>query len=166
MSAPLRAGPIFAALPDAARIDRLIRLRRDGQRPLRFDGDLIARHNGIIPHAPLWHDLGLYHAACGGYAVEIVAWRAGPAAPGTVARCHAFLAPDLDAALARLEGHDAARDICPGLSAPNVRLDDPALSPTALVMQAAALHGLRQDVVRRYRIGVGLFLSELAMRSV
>jgi hypothetical protein len=134
-----------------------VRLRRDGQPPLRFVGQQIGRHDGQLPGVGLWHDLALYRAAAGDYVVEIVARM--PTGP---ARCHATRADTLDAALTLLEDHDPCRDLCPGVSAPAVG-DDPATSSATLIVQAAALRGTLEDVERRYRIGVGTFLRTLAM---
>jgi hypothetical protein len=140
----------------------LIRLRRDGQTPLRFSGRLIARYDGKLARANLWHDLALYRSANGGYAVEIVALTA----PSRPARCHAASVETLDAALTLLETHDAAADICPGISTPALALDDPSVSPAALMLQAAVLQCVCSDVVRRYRIGVGAFLASLGLQDI
>ncbi len=145
----------------------LIRLRRDGAAPLRFDGRLIGRHDGCVPGAALWHDLALYRTAGGGYAAAILAvLRTQGCNPPHAVACHAALADTLDQALTWLETHDAAADICPGLSAPALSVDDPHLPPAALMLQAAALYCACQDVVRRYRIGVGAFLSSLGRLEI
>jgi hypothetical protein len=153
---------------------RLIRLRRDGMMPLRFSGRPIARHQGTPVQAAVWHDLGLYQVADGGYAVDIVA-RASAAAgthgwpfrrDGAAVRCHAVLAATLEEALAVLEGHDAAADLCPGITAPAIVLDETIMSPATLLIQAAALNAALLDATRRYRIGVGAFLFRLARDDV
>jgi hypothetical protein len=138
-----------------------VRLRRDGQPPLRFLGAEIGHHDGHEPQAGLWHDVALYRDDAGGYVVAIVARMAAGAA-----RCHAVRADTLDAALTRLETHDAAGDLCPGVSAPALDCDDPALSPATLIVRAAALRCALEDVERRYRIGVGRFLMALADRAI
>ncbi len=153
-----------------------VRLRRDGLPPLRFHGRVIARYDGKVPGATLWHDIALYQTAAAGFGIEIVAQLLlpGPEAPqdtsgaGLVrpARCHAAAFNRLEDALTSLECHDASRDICPGISAPSVSFGDPAVPPAMLVMQAAFLQGFCRDVVRRYRIGVGVLLADIGLRDV
>jgi hypothetical protein len=104
----------------------------------------------------------LYRSANGGYAVQIVALTP----PTRPTRCHAAAVERLDAALTLLETHDAAADVCPGVSAPAVTLDDPSVSPAALMLQAASLQCACADVVRRYRIGVGAFLASLGLQDI
>ena len=73
-----------------------------------------------------------------------------------------------DAALLMLETHDPASDLCPGLSAPAVGDPVPGgrtVSPVVLSLQAAALRAACHDVTRRYRIGVGAFLADIASRE-
>ena len=155
----LLAGPSgpFAVLPGWS----VIRLRRDGLPPLRFAGRLVARHGGRPASATLWHEYGLYRTVAAGYAAEIVAWAAQPEGPRPT-RCHAMLFDTLDAALSGFEEHDAARDICPGLAAPELACRVTETPPAGLAMQAAALRVSCQDVTRRYRIGVGAFLAGIA----
>jgi hypothetical protein len=154
----------------------LIRLRRDGLPPLRFHGRTIARHDGRLPGATLWHDIALYRTATAAFAIEVVAQlavavphRAQPALGDCLvrpARCHAAMFDLLDDALTALECHDASRDVCPGISAPSVSFGDPDVSPAMLVMQAAFLQGFCRDVVRRYRIGIGVLLADIGLRNV
>ena len=155
---------------------RFIRLRRDGLPPLCFTGRMIARHDGRVPGAMLWHDIGLYRAATATYGVEIVAQLLvaapdpAPLAPNGVHSrptcCHAALFDTLDGALTALESHDASQDVCPGVSAPSLSLNDPATPPAMLLMQAAVLQGFCRDVVRRYRIGVGVLLADIGLQDV
>lgn len=144
----------------------LIRLRRDGEHPLRFSGRLVDRHDGAVPRATMWHDIALYRTAAAGFAVEIVAQRLAPSGTTQPARCHAAMFDTLDEALVRMETHDPAQDVCPGIAVPAFRLDDPAMPAATLMMQAAALHGLCRDVARRYRIGVGVLLAGIGLREV
>lgn len=138
-----------------------IRLRRDGEAPLRFLGQQIARHDGHAPGATLWHNLALYRGAAGDYAIQIVAWiEAGPAC------CHAERAETLDAALTWLETYDPSVDVCPGITTAVLGFDDPAVSPACLAMQAASLRCIHHDVERRYRIGVGAFLMRLGDQEI
>jgi hypothetical protein len=144
----------------------LIRLRRDGEWPLRFPGRRIAHHAGsfldcTFPRAPLWHDLGLYRDAQGRYVVEIVA----RGASGFTRFCAAQV-DTLDAAIALFEAYPAADDLCPGLSAPAVRFDDPTVSAASLATQLAMLRHARHDVERHYRICVGAFLMTLVETDV
>ncbi len=140
----------------------LIRLRRDGQPPLRFVGRLIDRHQAPVDGDTLQHDLALYLTAAPGFAVEIVA-RAARGDRSYPVRCHADLFDTLDGALTRLETHDPSRDICPGLSAPAPAFTDPAVSPARLALQAAALQSACQDISRRYGVAVGALLARIAL---
>lgn len=148
----------------------LIRLRRDGLPPLRFRGRLIARHDGAVRRASLWHDLALYRTPEACFVVEIVAQcvvdQPRPGCQVRPARCHAALFETLDAALSRMETHDPTQDICPGTALPEFRPDDPAISTVSLMMQAAVLRGLCGDVARRYRIGVGVLLAGIGLMEV
>jgi hypothetical protein len=141
-----------------------IRLRRDGLPPVRFSGYLLGRHSGALPAVTFWHDLALYRDQAGGAAAEIVAWSGAGSAARRV-RCHASILPALGDALRMLETHDPSADICPGVSAPPLAFGDPAITPVELSLQAAALRIFRQDVVRRYRIGVGAFLAGLGRQE-
>ncbi|MGD0106968.1 MAG: hypothetical protein ABSC06_23460, partial [Rhodopila sp.] len=141
-----------------------------------FSGRLIARHRGIAPRVALWHDLALYRTAAASFAVEIVAQHMVPFPDITQpepsgfqvrpARCHAALFETLDDALTLLETHDAACDVCPGISAPALSFNDPKIPFALLMMQATALQGFCADVVRRYRIGVGAMLADIGLRDV
>ena len=139
----------------------LIRLRRDRAPPLRFAGRLIAQQSGRFPQARLWHDIALYRAYGGGWAVAIVAWRADIDVTATV-RCHADLFPSLDEAVQRIETHKADADICPGLAAPDIAIDDPRVDAATLLIQAVALDRSRRETERRYRIVSGTLLASLA----
>jgi hypothetical protein len=137
----------------------VIRLRRDGMRPLRFTGQLIARHDARPPAAALWHELALYRGPAAATGVEIVAWAAR--ADGDFrARCHAALFDRQDDALAFLEGHDAMADICPGLTAPAC-----GGGAAESLLAAAALRAFCQDAVCRYRAAVGAFLAGVAAKE-
>lgn len=133
----------------------MIRLRRDGTTPLRFLGHPIA--TGGTGETGTWHELALYAGADGGYAVAITAYRGQSAE-----RFNAWLHDTLEEALCRLEGHDAARDVCPGLTGPACDSGDPAIPPLALAAQAAELRAFCLDVQRRYRTAVGTFLARIA----
>lgn len=138
----------------------MIRLRRDGMRPLCFSGHLIVQHDGWLPGARLWHDLFLYRVADGGFAVAIIARLGGgpDARHASAVRCHAAQFDSLDRALTSLESHDAAADLCPGMSAPALDTFNPALSATVLRLQAARLQDFCRDVVSRYEAGAGAIL--------
>jgi len=176
LSAPAYAAGTVVAADRPSPAWTLIKLRRDGLPPLRFSGRLIARYRGIAPRVALWHDLGLYRTAAASFVVEIVAQHLVPSpdiAPlepsgfqVRPARCHAALFETLDGALTRLETHDAACDVCPGISAPALSFNDPSIPPALLVMQATALQGFCGDVVRRYKIGVGAMLADIGLRDV
>jgi hypothetical protein len=148
-----------------------IRLRRDGQRPLRFAGRLIARHEGWVPQVTLWHDIALYYTADAGYAVEIVAQLSEHASGSAssqarAAVCHAALCDTLDGAVYLLENHDPSLDVCPGISAPQLVFDDPMVPAATLALQAAALQVFCDSVVIRYRIGVGVMLAGIGQQEM
>lgn len=129
----------------------VVRIRRDGQPPLRFTGRLIARHT---PRADaVSHGMALYDVADGGYAVEIAAW-----CGGRPVRCRAALCETLDRALTMLECHDAAADISPPLL-------DESLPAAELALRAVALRTLCRDVETRYRSDVGAFLASVALQE-
>lgn len=153
----------WAARPGDA-VGPLIRLRRDGHAPLRFTGGLFGHYAGHMSLIGVWHDLALYATATGTYATAIVAWHAMNSSP-TAVRHHAALHETIEAAVTHLEEHDPASDLCPGVSAPDVSLDGEHEPPVSLLLQAAALQAVKQDTLRRYRIGVGAFLATLASRS-
>jgi len=145
---------------------RLIRLRRDGLPPLRFEGILLAHHTETQPSAApvetVWHELALYRVATGGYAAAIVVHFAAAALAPRIIACHAVLMSELNLTIDWFERHDAGQDGVPGLSLPDVTFDNPAVPPARLLLQAARLAAMQRDIIRRYRIGVGTFLLTLA----
>jgi hypothetical protein len=152
-----------------------ISLRRDGLPPLRFSGYLIARYDGRVRHVPLWHDIALYRTQDGFYVTHLIVnftlTSEDSVSPehgraNLAARCHAVAFQSLEEAVCSLEGHDASHDICPGLSAPALVVDNVVLSPAALAMQAMILRGFCQDAVIRYRIGVGALLAGIGLREI
>lgn len=156
----------------AATACRLIRLRRDGLPPLRFSGRIIGRHDGSVRRATVWHDVALYRTAAAAFAVEIVAQLLTDVPVEAFGlqvrpvRCHAALFETLADALTALENHDASQDVCPGISGPSLSLNDASVPTAMLMTQAAVLQGLCRDVVRRYRIGVGVLLANIGLRDL
>lgn len=151
----------------------LIRLRRDGLQPLRFSGQLIAQYDGRLPATRLWHELALFRTVDARYVVKIVAWHRAAPDPSRIAgsdiqavRCHATLFETLDDALGLLENHNAVGDICPTTFAPALAAHDPAVPATTRLMQATMLQGFCEDVLRRYRIGVGALLAGIGLRAI
>jgi hypothetical protein len=155
--------PPPASEQDAETVWHLIRLRCDGQAPLRFEGRLLARHDGLEATALVWHEIALYHVATGGYAVQITAHlRSAADTAAEVVCCHAALLPTLETAVAALEQHDAAHAAMPGRTVPSLDVCDQAVSPTNLLLQATRLAALQRDIVERYRVSVGALLFNLA----
>lgn len=155
---------IDPALARAAEGGLLIRLRRDGAPPLRFAGRKLAAQDGACAQAGLWHEIGFYAGRGGDWALGITLWRASPRGRAAV-RCHAWRFDTLETAVVAVETHDAAGDVCPGIAAPELPLDDAAATPLTLALRAAGLERVRRDVARRYRIGAGALLAALAWQG-
>ncbi len=135
----------------------IIRLRRDGRRPLCFTGRLVASCQPADSSQCLTHGLALYRVLPASYAVATETWWAG-----RPARCRACLFSSLEAALTAIEQHDATQDICPGLTCPDWTKGDAARGQIALAEQSTRLRGLRSDAVRDYGVVAGILLASLA----
>jgi hypothetical protein len=151
----------------------LIRLRRDGQPPLRFTGRLIAYHSGQAGMTACWHDLALYAAQPSSFAASITAQRgtsragADPRAGAQEAepvRCHAALWDGLEPAIRMFETHDAGRDAEAVLIAPLCRFRH--LRGPAAWQHMAGIEAARGALVHRYHAAVGTFLASLGALSL
>jgi hypothetical protein len=131
---------------------------------LRFEGQLLAHHDGGGASAPVWHELALYRVASGGYAVQITGLlRAANGGTAEVVACTAALLPTLEDAVTVFEQHDAADAARPGRTVPSIDFTDATASPARLMLQATRLAALERDITRRYRSAVGALLITLAL---
>jgi len=138
-------------------------VRRNGHSPLLFDGRCLARFSGIATSLVRWYALAVYQVDAGGYILEIVYWQNALPAKHDAQRamCHAEFCADIACAIARIENHDPVRDLCPGLSAPNVAVDDDRISAATLQVQASSLRLACIDAIYQYRLAAGQLLTEL-----
>jgi hypothetical protein len=127
-------------------------LRKSGGRPLSFTGRQLGHHRGA--RAALWHELNLYQTDEGSYVAEI---RVCTAAGAGSDQFHLLVAEDLEPILSFFESYDARQDVSADFA-----LDDPALTPAELLVQAAGLRYRLADAVNRYKSAVGQFLKDLA----
>ncbi len=128
-------------------------LRRSGARPLSFSGRLLGHHNGYRVGTPLWHEVNLYQMDDGRYVADI---RVFTKAQGAKDQFHVALVDSMEEALQAFEGHDARGDVPADLA-----IDDEAMSPAELLVQAATLKARVADCVAAYRSVVATFLAEL-----
>lgn len=146
------APPLAAPPPDAATAG-CFTLRRSGARPVSFAGRLLGEASGWRPGLALWHELALYRCEDGRHVAEI---RARGKAPGARDQFHVALADSLEDAVLVFETHDPKADVAAELD-----LDDPALAPAELLVQAAALRCRIAEAVSGYRATVAGFLHGL-----
>jgi hypothetical protein len=158
--------------PAAAPVQaKLILLRRDGMRPLRFTGRLLAHHSGRSEGAGLWHELALYAAQPSAYAAAIIAQteatrscdREAIEANSRPLRCHAALCEGLEPAIRMFETHDPAGDGGAHLIAPLFAAHEPA---HGAAWQVIAAQSALQETVHRYRACVAQFLAQIGLMAL
>jgi hypothetical protein len=128
-------------------------LRKSGSRPVTFSGRQLGHHNGYRVGSQLWHELNLYQAEDGRYVSDI---RIFGKAQGSKDQFHVSVTDNLEEALQFFEGYDPRHDVPAELA-----LDDDALSPAELLVQAATLKARVADAVSQYRAVLSVFLAEL-----
>jgi hypothetical protein len=128
-------------------------LRKSGARPVSFSGRHLGHHNGYRVGSPLWHELNLYQTDDGRYVGDI---RVFTKAQGAKDQFHVAVADSLEEALQFFEGYDPRADVPAELA-----LDDEALSPAELLVQAATLKARVADAVSQYRGVLSVFLADL-----
>lgn len=128
-------------------------LRKSGARPISFSGRQLGHHNGYRLGSPLWHELNLYQTEDGRYVADI---RVFTKAQGAKDQFHVAVMDSLEEALQFFEGYDARGDV-----PADIALDDEALSPAELLVQAAALKARVADAVSQYRAVLSAFLADM-----
>ncbi|MBK1660061.1 hypothetical protein CKO45_17665 [Paracraurococcus ruber] len=128
-------------------------LRQSGARPVTFTGRHLGQHNGYRLGTPFWHELNLYQTADGRFVADI---RVFFKAQGSKDQFHVTIVDSLEEALQVFEGYDARQDVSAEFD-----LEDAALVPAELMVQAAALRYRIADAQSQYSAVLGTFLAQL-----
>jgi hypothetical protein len=126
---PATAWPGSAA-SDQPRADA-VTLRISGSKPLHIRAELVAQCSSWSSGAPAWHELVLYQADAGAFAAGVRTCR-GPMGGSDV--FHARMFPDLDTALAWLQGFSPTADL-----GADIDSSDRRISTTDIALRAATL---------------------------
>jgi hypothetical protein len=132
---------------------RRYELRRDGQAPLSFDGQLMAQAVSYAPGPRIWYEIGVY-AAEKGYVLSTRAFKKG------INEKDLFRADryaTLEALINAVEVHDASHDVIV-----HDDLTDASLSAAEAMVKAAALRQRMDEARREYRAASGDLLTDLA----
>lgn len=142
-----------ARAPARSLSSNVFTLRKSGARPISFSGRHLGHHNGYRVGSPLWHELNLYQTDDGRFVADI---RVFTKAQGSKDQFHVSVGDSLEEALQFFESYDARADVPAELA-----LDDDALSPAELLVQAAGLKARVADAVSQYRAVLSTFLAEM-----
>ena len=151
--------PAFAHLDEATqvRISELVAqamplqtLKRTGQRPLRFNGSVVATVCGVTPALPFWYELNVHRALDGRYLTDIRLFNKAPDEPDL------FWVDEHDEAaeaIAHLERYDPAGDVTPPR-----HLTESSPSSAELALRIARLQLHIDQMTQHYRALVGELL--------
>jgi hypothetical protein len=140
---------------------------------------LIAHHGGRAETTSIWHDLALYQTEERRYVATVIAWVKfmrspefqNPGVGDSEAqcfpvRCHAHLRETLYEAVHMFETHDPSDDASSSLVTSDWRTGNVAQVAPLNAIQGPLIQLLHKDIVTRYRIGVGAYLSQLANHAL
>lgn len=147
MAAVAPAGDAVQSMP--ARSHRFARL---GQRPLVFNGSMLAMAMSFSPEIPYWYEINIYRTDSGQFALVLKHFFQSQDEQDYV---QSWMFDDLEAAFAALENYDAAAD---------VRVHGEKLTDMAPAELAAHAYALQAQVASRrahWASLVGELLSEV-----
>jgi len=128
-------------------------LRVSGGKPLRLSAVCLAEGNSWCLGTPAWHEVQVLRGTDGDHAVGIKCFRK---APGEADTFHAEVFPNIEEAVAFLEGFDPTTDLRVDIDA-----SDRSVSAAEIALKAAALRQRADEVVRQWRALVGEMLFRL-----
>lgn len=154
----LDEGPMVDAFADAMTADaepqvQMHTLRQSGGRPLTFSGAQLAMAMNYVPGAPFWYEINIFRLSDGRFVFDVRNFRTSADEDDSF---HVFEAATFDELMSKLEGYDAADDVCIDFD-----LENPSLSVADLTFHAMALRIRVEEARRRYRSLVGQVLYEL-----
>lgn len=167
VSIAMNAGGASAAVLDRPAVQRLdgevpsgahsgmqpVSLRVSGGKPMRLRAQALAEGNSWRLGTHAWHEVQMFRRDTGEYVVGIKCFKK---AAGDADIFHAELFPNLEEAVAFLEGFDPTADLSVDIDA-----SDRSVSAAEIALKAAALRQRADEITRQWRALVGEMLYRL-----
>jgi len=130
------------------------KMKRDGKRPLMFDGTELCSAMSYAPGTPLWYEINIVQKLDESFVVEVRMFTKGE---NERDRFNAYEFSDIESVFEFLENYDTSHDIDCGI----FKLSEAGVSAAELGLRSASLR-LRMDEARyQFNDLVGQILYEL-----